>query len=125
MATPNKFSNPDTPMSWCLCAYAKCLVVKPLQAIFCLPCTCCAWELKNRSKQREASGANIPEVPISEQPAPAQPMQGDASKPRDQWPSTWRDPVERREHMVEAEQPSEKKPSLEDKFVKGVLKATQ
>ncbi|KAI1856070.1 hypothetical protein JX265_011967 [Neoarthrinium moseri] len=112
MATPNKFSNPDTPAGDCLCGYLHCLVIEPAKAIFCLPCVCVAREKLNREKQN-------PRI-VDQAPAPAAQMQGDASKPRDQWPESWRNP-EANGGLLKKESPSQQEKTAAEKFRDGIL----
>ncbi|GAP84799.1 hypothetical protein SAMD00023353_0801120 [Rosellinia necatrix] len=126
MATPNKFSNPDTPACDCLRLYVDCLIIGPLQGIFCLPFVCCARAHKNHQKQREPEGTALASTAESQPPQqPDMAMLPDASKPKDQWPAEWHSPVatghvERAKRGGEAEDASEK--STKDKLADGVLK---
>ncbi|TGJ80185.1 hypothetical protein E0Z10_g8586 [Xylaria hypoxylon] len=100
MSTPNKFSNPDVPACDCLRLYANCLIIGPLQAIFCLPCVCCARAHKDHEKQRQIDGISQTkghrereesQATVEDQPSqqPDMTMLLDASKPKDQWPAEW------------------------------------
>ncbi|KAI0489806.1 hypothetical protein F4859DRAFT_167707 [Xylaria cf. heliscus] len=144
MATPNKFSNPDTPAGDCLWLYADCLIIKPLQAIFCLPCVCCARVHKNHDNQREMDGISQEkgnrEKRGSDGTVEGQPSQQpdmailpDASKPIDQWPAEWHSP--RHGHSKEqvkkgvksddagvAEAGGMRDKTVKDKLADGVLK---
>ena len=94
MATPNKFSNPDTDCKDCPCFYFNCLVLNPLQAILCLPFVCCARAIENSEKNKNVGDVNYDIPPPAKHP-PMVMVQGDASKPRSQWPQDWHGPVAR------------------------------
>ncbi|KAI1330983.1 hypothetical protein F5Y16DRAFT_321620 [Xylariaceae sp. FL0255] len=93
------FCNPESPPSECLCAYAHCLIIGPLQGIFCLPFACCAQAHKNHQKERDrnekrhreeekAAGETVNDPPARQVDMSTLP---DASKPRSEWPANWRE----------------------------------
>ncbi|KAI0419201.1 hypothetical protein F5X98DRAFT_84024 [Xylaria grammica] len=146
MVTPNKFSNPDVDACECPRFYVNCLITGPLQAIFCLPCVCCARAHKDHEKQRQEQ-RRIDGTPQTKQPGKGkepqatigdQPFQQpdmttlpDASKPRDQWPAEWTDghPEQawkglKRDEATAAEMGGTGGKTMKDKFADGVLKAT-
>ncbi|KAI0543363.1 hypothetical protein F4679DRAFT_127286 [Xylaria curta] len=142
MATTNKFSNPDIPAGDCLRFYADCLIIKPLQAVFCLPCVCCAMAHKNHEEEREIKvleergkmDREKTEGTIEGQPSqqPDMTMLPDASKPRDQWPAEWHsgydhhaDQVKRgakSDDAAKTDAGGEGDKTIKDKLADGVLK---
>ncbi|KAI8956153.1 hypothetical protein F4801DRAFT_4096 [Xylaria longipes] len=142
MATPNKFSNPDTPACDCLRLYAGCLIINPLQAICCLPCVCCAWAHKQHQKQggildgvsqeKEITDKRESEGTIDDQPSqqPGMAMVPDASKPKDQWPAEWHSPrhgtytdqAKKSVKRDDAEAGGTKDKTIKDKLADSVLK---
>lgn len=128
MATPNKFSNPDVSVCDCPRQYASCLVIGPLQGIFCLPFVCCARAHKDHEKQKQQQGdirghekGKGSDGAVEDQPSkqPDMTMLPDASKPKDQWPVEWRD----HSAVSATVQPdSAEYKTVKDKLADGVLK---
>ncbi|KAK3326133.1 hypothetical protein B0H66DRAFT_530138 [Apodospora peruviana] len=100
MSKMNKSPKSDSDdAKGCFLMYFNCLVVAPLQAIFCLPFVCCARRMERTEKNKIISGAYVPDPPpaTKSETAAGMPM-GDASKPKDQWPADWHAPQADEQH---------------------------